>query len=225
VRPHEALGVQTPASVYEPSERAYPAKVREPEYPSTMLVRSVHSHGHFRWKKRHDVFLNEVLWGERVGLLPIDERWYTVYFAELPLARFDSWQRQVQPLPPEKNPKGAKVVEPAGSYMAEAGEEEVSLPLHPIPSPGCKKRKKCQACAQSKMSDMSPAVQHRRGGGGARVLESGGTDSGALCEGSIRSRRGWTDVQDGGLGKMAGGGNDRISGAQRRSGQGAGVPD
>jgi len=37
-----------------------------------MLVRSVKSHGHFRWKK-HDVFLSEVLWGERVGLLPVDD--------------------------------------------------------------------------------------------------------------------------------------------------------
>src|SRR5882724_9531679 len=49
VRPHEALAMQTPASVYEPSQRAYPAKVSEPEYPPTMLVRSVHAHGHFRW--------------------------------------------------------------------------------------------------------------------------------------------------------------------------------
>jgi len=142
VRPHEALGMQTPASIYEPSERAYPAKVREPEYPSTMLVRSVHSHGHFRWKKRHDVFLSEVLWGERVGLLPIDERWYTVYFAELPLARFDSWQRQVQPLPPEKNPKAAKVVEPASFHIAEAGEEEVSPSPAPHPLTGMQEKEK-----------------------------------------------------------------------------------
>ena len=124
VRPHEALQMQTPASVYRPSEREYPARVPEPEYPSTMLVCSVHSHGHFRWKKRHDVFLSEVLWGERVGLLPIDERWYTVYFAELPLARFDSWQRRVLPLPSAKNPKQAKLVERAAFYSADAGEEE-----------------------------------------------------------------------------------------------------
>ena len=39
VRPHEALGMETPASVYEPSPREYPARVPEPEYPSTMLVR------------------------------------------------------------------------------------------------------------------------------------------------------------------------------------------
>jgi transposase InsO family protein len=148
VRPHEALGMQTPASVYEPSERAYPAKVREPDYPSTMLVCSVHSHGHFRWKKRHDVFLSEVLWGERVGLLPIDERWYTVYFAELPLARFDSWQRRVLPLPPEKNPKAAKVAETASFYIAEAGEGEASPSPAPHPLTGIQE--------QEKVSGMSP---------------------------------------------------------------------
>src|SRR5271165_4301360 len=32
VRPHEALGMQTPASVYVPSEREYPRQVAEPEY-------------------------------------------------------------------------------------------------------------------------------------------------------------------------------------------------
>ena len=98
VRPHEALGMQTPASVYEPSPREYPAKVPEPEYSDAMLVRSVKSHGHFRWKK-HDVFLSEVLWGERVGLLPVDDESFTIYFAHMPLARFDSRLLRVVPLP------------------------------------------------------------------------------------------------------------------------------
>src|SRR5271169_5594478 len=40
VGPHEALGMQMPASVYEPSPREYPARVPEPDYPDTMLVRS-----------------------------------------------------------------------------------------------------------------------------------------------------------------------------------------
>jgi len=35
--------MQTPASVYEPSPREYPAKVPEPEYSDAMLVRSVKS--------------------------------------------------------------------------------------------------------------------------------------------------------------------------------------
>src|SRR5712692_7557278 len=97
VRPHEALEMQTPAAVYQPSARTFPARVPEPEYPETMLVRSVRPHGHFRWKK-YDVFLSEVLWGERVGLLPEDDRWFTIYFAQLPLARFDSQKLRVTPL-------------------------------------------------------------------------------------------------------------------------------
>src|SRR2546426_8126936 len=40
VRPHEALG-QTPASLYEPSPRKFPAQVPEPAYPQSMVVRSV----------------------------------------------------------------------------------------------------------------------------------------------------------------------------------------
>jgi hypothetical protein len=102
VRPHEALGMQTPASMYELSPRPYPKHVPEVEYPDTMLVRTVKSHGHFRWKK-HDVFLTEVLWGERIGLLPVDDRCYTVYFAGVPLARFDSRLMRLMPLPKTEN--------------------------------------------------------------------------------------------------------------------------
>jgi hypothetical protein len=72
--------------------------VLQPEYPESMLMRSVRPHGHFRWKQ-HDVFLSEVLWGENVGLLPEDDRWLTIYFAHLPLARFDSQKLRVTPLP------------------------------------------------------------------------------------------------------------------------------
>jgi transposase InsO family protein len=100
VRPHEALQMRTPASVYEPSARVFPSRVPEPEYPDTMLVRSVRQHGHFRWgKDKHDVFLSEVLWGERVGLRPEDDRWFTIYFAHIPIARFDSERLRVTPMP------------------------------------------------------------------------------------------------------------------------------
>ena len=119
VRPHEALGMQTPAGIYVPSLREYPARVPEPEYPASMLVRSVKSHGHFRWKQ-HDVFLSEVLWGERIGLLPVDEDWFTVYFAHLPLARFH--RRKLCVVPWAKK---------TGFYEAEAREEDKS----PSPAP------------------------------------------------------------------------------------------
>ena len=97
LRPHEALGMRTPAEVYQPSPRAFPSRLPEVQYPASMLVRSVRHQGIFRWQQQ-DVFLSEVLWGEQVGLLPEDERWFTIYFAQLPLARFDSHQLQVRPL-------------------------------------------------------------------------------------------------------------------------------
>jgi hypothetical protein len=146
VRPHEALGMETPASVYEPSSREYPRQVPAPEYPETMLVRAVHSKGQFRWKQRHDVFVSEVLWGERIGLLPLDERWYTVYFAQVPLGRFDSWQRRVLPLPAG-----------VGFETDRAGAGEVSPSPAPLPLEAV--TEKCQGCARSKMSGMPPAVQ------------------------------------------------------------------
>jgi len=105
VRPHEALGMQTPASVYEPSPRSYPERLPEVEYPDTMQVRTVKSHGHFRWKK-HDVFLSEVLWGEPVGLLPVDDGVYAVHFAHMRLGLFDERLLRVLPLNKMKGASG-----------------------------------------------------------------------------------------------------------------------
>ncbi len=96
-RPHQALGMRTPSSCYEPSPRAYPARVPEPEYGSTLAVRRVRPCGNFTWGGE-DVFLSEVLQGERVGLLPLDDRYYQVYFAAFPLARFDSHKLCVERL-------------------------------------------------------------------------------------------------------------------------------
>jgi len=97
VRPHEALQMQTPASVYEPSPRPYPARTPEVEYPDSMQVVTVQSHGWFGWKKR-SIFLSQVLWGERVGLEPVGDGLFTVYFAHLPLIGFDARRGKLVPL-------------------------------------------------------------------------------------------------------------------------------
>jgi len=89
VRPHEALDMQTPASVYEPSPRPFPNKIQEVEYPDGMEVRTVKAHGHFRWKKQ-DVFLTEVLWGEPIGLMPLGHGLFNIHFADRALVGFDS---------------------------------------------------------------------------------------------------------------------------------------
>jgi hypothetical protein len=99
--------MQTPASVYEPSPRPYPAREPEIQYPDWMEVRMVKAHGHFRWKKK-DIFLTEVLWGEPIGLLPVRPGLFTIYFADRPLVGFDCERGKLVPLvstawPKDKN--------------------------------------------------------------------------------------------------------------------------
>ena len=97
-RPHEALQQQTPSSVYAPSPRPYPERVPEPEYDTGLEVRRVQRHGEFNWKHQH-VFLTETLAGEGIGLEPIDDGYWCVYFAAFPIALFDSEALAVEPLP------------------------------------------------------------------------------------------------------------------------------
>jgi putative transposase len=100
-RPHEALGQKPPAALYTPSPRPWPSRVPEPDYDCGMEVRSVYPHGQFFWKG-HDVFLSKVLAGERIGLEPIDDRYWWVCFGELPIAWFDSRELTTGNLPAGK---------------------------------------------------------------------------------------------------------------------------
>ena len=135
VRPHEALAMQTPGSVYQPSPRPYPERLPEVEYPDTMLVRAVKAHGHFRWKK-HDVFLSEVLWGEQVGLLPVDDGVYTVYFAHVPIALFHERRMRTVPLGKKGDPASMSFPRHERSivrwgYQARRGANQTPDPLPP----------------------------------------------------------------------------------------------
>ena len=105
------------------------------------------------------MFLTETLIGEAIGLLPLDERFYTVYFAAFPIARFDSHRLRIVPRLEAKDFSGAG-----------AREGEVSLPLHPIPSK--QQKKKCQGCARSKVSDMSPAAHGEKKSGHRKAVFS-----------------------------------------------------
>jgi putative transposase len=125
LRPHEALGMQTPASCYTASPRRFPARIPEPDYPPHMQVRKVHAGGEIAWRGHRHVFLSETLVGEHIGLESIDsdddERWFTIYFADVPLARFDSRTWTVHRLPAQD------------FYIPEAEEGELppSSALHP----------------------------------------------------------------------------------------------
>jgi transposase InsO family protein len=137
VRPHEGLDMQTPASVYVSPPRPYPGRAREPEYDSSLHVRRVQQMGQFRWKSEY-VFLSEVLRGERVGLLPVTDRYFTLYFAAFPLALFDSRELKIMPLP-----------EGEGLCRDGAGEGEVS------PSPAPHPLRQTEGQTHTKLSGMS----------------------------------------------------------------------
>jgi transposase InsO family protein len=119
-RPHQALDMRTPDSCYASSPRPYPARLPEPQYDTSMTVRRVAPGGQFSWK-HHEVFVSETLQGERIALQAIDDRWFTIYFAQFPLGRFDSRTRTVHRL------------SAAGFHRADAGQGEP--PPSPAPHP------------------------------------------------------------------------------------------
>jgi hypothetical protein len=90
-RPHEALGMATPSSVYEPSRRAYPERLVELEYPADCELRKVDAGGNIRWRVAK-VFLSRALDGQVVGPreLDADGRVWAVTFGPLDLGLLDA---------------------------------------------------------------------------------------------------------------------------------------
>jgi len=96
-RPHEALGQRPPATAYRPSERLYPRRLPVVEYPEGLTVRTVRHDGCMRWRGRM-VFVSETLKGEPVGLEPVADGRWVVYFCDLPLAVIDDRRGRLWPL-------------------------------------------------------------------------------------------------------------------------------
>jgi putative transposase len=91
-RPHEALQMKTPESVWRPSSRNYPARVPEVEYEAGYQRRRVNEHGSFAWEGIR-VPLSPVLAGEEIGLLEIDDDVYEVAFGPVCLGLMDGRTR------------------------------------------------------------------------------------------------------------------------------------
>ena len=89
VRPHEALGMATPASQYVVSSRQYPIVLPEIEYPEGMIIRRVRHDGYIRWKSRM-LYLSAALQNEPIGLDQLDDHHIAIYYGTMPLAILDS---------------------------------------------------------------------------------------------------------------------------------------
>jgi transposase InsO family protein len=83
-RPHEALGMAVPASVYVPSPRAWSGRLRSPEYASGVAVRRVRTNGEIKWRGEL-VWLSSALVGEPVGLEEDEDGVWRVRFGPVQL--------------------------------------------------------------------------------------------------------------------------------------------
>ena len=87
-RPHEALGQETPASLYTPSSRTLPARLSPLEYPGHFETRLVSRNSGIRWKKQW-VCVTHTLAGEYGGLEEVGDGLWDVYFGPVTLGRMD----------------------------------------------------------------------------------------------------------------------------------------
>jgi transposase InsO family protein len=88
-RPHEALGMETPASRYRPSERPYPDRLDLVDYADEFEVRTVRSNGEIKWQGQM-LYVSEALVGEPVGLKEIASDHWALYFSTLHIGTLDT---------------------------------------------------------------------------------------------------------------------------------------
>lgn len=107
-RPHEALGMETPASVYRRSSRAYPGGVPELVYPEHFQTRKISASGGMRFGGRQRA-LSNALHGYTVGIEVIDGgKRFHVWFADLcvGVGRIP-WDAPLRPPGPPEVPRDA----------------------------------------------------------------------------------------------------------------------
>jgi hypothetical protein len=80
-RPHEALGMATPSSIYTPSTRPYPRKTAGPQYAEDQLVRAVSPTGETHFKG-FTVYCGRAVAGESVAFRQVSESRWQVWFYE-----------------------------------------------------------------------------------------------------------------------------------------------
>jgi transposase InsO family protein len=89
IRPHEALDMETPASVHTFSTRPFPEKIRPFEYNPQYKIMKVAKNGAIRWKSYHWVYLTVALKGKYVGVEELGNGIWRIYYYGVFLGYFD----------------------------------------------------------------------------------------------------------------------------------------
>jgi transposase InsO family protein len=93
-RPHEALGMQTPRSLYVSSPRQLPQHLPPLGYPEDFERRAVGANGRFAFEGQK-YFVTKVLHGEDVGLELVDGTPHRVWAGTLPLGILNRQKRRI----------------------------------------------------------------------------------------------------------------------------------
>ena len=104
-RPHQALGMQVPGNVYEPSPRRYHG-LDELTYPFHDLTITVTHCGRICFNGRK-VNLSHAFAGQNVGVTQVGDRIWLVTFMQYDLGYFDDETCRLEPI---ENPFGSKVL-------------------------------------------------------------------------------------------------------------------
>jgi len=87
-RPHEALSLVTPNSIYKLSPRKWDGKFHPPEYSSDFEARKVEIGGHINWKGER-IFISEMLAREFVGIKEVEMGVMGIYYGPILLGLYD----------------------------------------------------------------------------------------------------------------------------------------
>jgi transposase InsO family protein len=88
LRPHEALDLDTPASHYTASPRAYPRQLPQLEYPGHFLVKKVTTAGTFRFQRKLLYIANSLV-DQPIGLEETDDGIWAIYFNTVLIGTMD----------------------------------------------------------------------------------------------------------------------------------------
>lgn len=101
-RPHEALDMQTPGDIYRCSPRRL-SEVKPYVYPSDFERRPVHQSGCIHLHGQH-VNLSGTLGGMEVGIEPVGENRWRVWFCDLVVGGLESKNGRIRRCPAAENP-------------------------------------------------------------------------------------------------------------------------
>lgn len=94
-RPHESLNFKVPAELYTPSLRSYDGVLPKSRvYPQDWEVRRVRGCGQMKWQNQ-DVRVTSALVGEAIGLEPLQDGLWGVWFQSLLLGHFDERLKRI----------------------------------------------------------------------------------------------------------------------------------